>query len=177
MIVGRHTYGADKISIHHAPDRQLIIGSFCSIAENVTVMLGSNHRVDHITTFPFGHIHTDIFPFNNPNHPTSRGDIVIGNDVWVARGVTIMSGVTIGSGAVIASNSHVVSSVPDYSIYGGNPARLIRYRFSPSEIKDLLEIRWWEFDDCTIRGLLDCLCSCDIQEFISKGFKIRQSLV
>jgi acetyltransferase-like isoleucine patch superfamily enzyme len=107
--------------------------------------LGGNHNSDWVTTYPFGHIHQNIFnTFNGEGHPATKGDVIIGNDVWIAANVTIMSGVTIGNGAVIANNSHVVKNVDPYSLVGGNPAKLIKYRLTPEQIKKLLEIKWWE---------------------------------
>ena len=79
-------------------------------------------------------------------HPLTRGNVTIGNDVWLADNVTIMSGVTIGDGAIIANNSHVVKDVPAYSITGGNPARHIKYRFTEEQIASLLEIQWWNWE-------------------------------
>lgn len=84
--------------------------------------MGGNHRTDWLTTYPFGHIHKDIFTnFSGVGHPATKGSVVIGNDVWIGTNVTIMSGVSIGDGAVIANNSHVVKDVLPYSIVGGNP--------------------------------------------------------
>ena len=77
---------------------------------------------------------------------TTRGDVIIGNDVWIADNVTIMSGVRIGDGAVIACNSHVVKDVEPYSIVGGNPAKFIKHRFTQEQIECLLKIKWWNWD-------------------------------
>jgi acyl-[acyl carrier protein]--UDP-N-acetylglucosamine O-acyltransferase len=77
-----------------------------------------------------------------------------------------MSGVTIGDGAVIACNSHVVKDVEPYTIVGGNPAKLIKYRFSQKQIEKLLEIKWWFWDDDKINNFTPLLCNSDIDEFI-----------
>ena len=130
MSIGKHTYGTPII---HWPNNnaKLTIGNFCSIAGNVNIYLGGNHRSDWVTTYPFGLIHTHIFnDFNGTGNPSTKGDVIIGNDVWIANNVTIMSGVTIGDGAIIANNSHVVKNVESYSLVGGNPAKLIKYRFT-----------------------------------------------
>lgn len=161
MDVGRFTYGHNKIRLRTmSTNNRLKIGSFCSIADNITVILGGNHRVDWATTFPFGHIFkrrlggADIV-----GHPASNGDVVIGNDVWIGTGATIMSGVVIGDGAVVAANAHVVSDVDPYAIVGGNPAKHLKFRFD-QEIRDLLlELRWWDLDEEIIREIAPELCA------------------
>ena len=169
MSVGKHSYGTQNIRLRYADSaRKLKIGNFCSVAENITIYLGGNHNSDWVTTYPFGHINQHIFnTFNGEGHPATKGDVIIGNDVWIAANVTIMSGVTIGDGAVIANNSHVVKNVEPYSLVGGNPAKLIKYRFTPEQIEKLLEIKWWEWDDEKINTFLPLLCNSDIDNFIN----------
>jgi acetyltransferase-like isoleucine patch superfamily enzyme len=164
--VGKYTYGTPKI-YNWGEKVHLIVGSFCSIAGNVSIYTGGNHHYDWVTTYPFGHIYQNIFnSFNGYGHPYSNGDVIIGNDVWIGANVTIMSGITIGDGAVIATNSHVVKNVEPYSIVGGNPAKLIKYRFSPEQIEKLLEIKWWDWDDATINKYIPLMCNTDIDRFI-----------
>jgi len=166
MIFGKHTYGYCP-NLHFQDDRKLIVGNFCSIANNVHIYLGGNHRTDWVTTYPFGHIYQDIFnSFDGKGHPSTKGDVIIGNDVWIGDNVTIMSGVTIGDGAVIANNSHVVKNVEPYSIVGGNPAKLIKYRFKKEQIEKLLLIQWWNWDDEKINRFVPLLCNDNIDEFI-----------
>lgn len=120
MIVGKNTYGVNNIKVHWQGKCVVKVGAFCSIASNCNIFLGGNHRIDWITTYPFGHVHQDKFSkFNGVGHPATNGDVVIGNDVWIGTNVTIMSGITIGDGAVIAANTHVVKNVEPYSIVGG----------------------------------------------------------
>jgi len=88
--------------------------------------------------------------------------------VWIANGVTIMSGVKIGDGAIIAANSHVVKDVDPYSIVGGNPAKIIKYRFTKEQIKNLLEIKWWNWSDDKINQNVTLLCNTNIYNFINK---------
>lgn len=168
MPFGKYTYCATPITTYYkSNDAQLIVGNFCSFGENVTCFLGGNHRTDWITTYPFGHTHKNVFTtFNGKGYPATKGDIIIGNDVWVAQNVTIMSGVTIGDGAVIANNSHVDKDVAPYSIVGGNPAKFIKYRFTPSQIEQLIQIRWWHWNDNKINQYAHLLCNNDVDEFI-----------
>lgn len=155
ISVGRFTYGFENILIKQWNEgAPLNIGSFCSIARNIQIFLGGNHRIDWITTFPFGHIfQAELGGENIQGHPTTKGGVNIGNDVWIGQGVTIMSGVSIGDGAVIAINSTIIDDVPPYSIIGGNPAKHIKYRFSDEIINLLLELRWWELSIDQIKKL------------------------
>ena len=161
MEVGKYTYGHENIKIMSwGSDSKLIIGSFCSIADKVKIFLDGNHRIDWITTFPFTHIHQDIFKLDNKtDHPKSNGDVIIGNDVWIGHESTIMSGVKIGDGAVIAANSVVVKDVEPYTIVGGNPAKVIKKRFSDDIINNLLELKWWDWSNEKINENLNILCS------------------
>ena len=168
MSYGKHTYG--RIHEHSWGEGAVLkVGNFCSIAiHNVNAFVGGNHHTDWVTTFPFGHTSTDTFTtFNGVGHPTTKGDIIIGNDVWIGENTTIMSGVTIGDGAVIANSSHVVKNVEPYSIVGGNPARFIKYRFTPEQIEKLLQIKWWDWDDHKINKFTHQLCNNNIDEFIT----------
>ena len=86
-------------------------------------------------------------------HPQSNGEIIIGNDVWIGSNVTIMSGIQIGDGAVIAANSMVVKDIAAYEIWGGNPAKKLKMRFSDEIIKSLLKLKWWEWKVEVIKKL------------------------
>ena len=163
--IGKYTYGADAIKIWDGPPghADLIIGKFCSIAERITVWVGGNHRVDWISTYPFGHINQTVFnKYDGHDHPKTNGNVIIGNDVWIGADVTIMSGVHIGDGAVIANNAHVVQRVKPYSVVGGNPAEFYYYRFDQETIKKLLELKWWNLDDAVINEISPILCSGNI---------------
>lgn len=133
--VGCYTYGKLNV-ISYAEKSKLVIGHFCSIAENVTFLLDVEHYFNHISTFPYKvkvlhAVKSEAF---------SKGDIIIDDDVWIGYGATIMSGVHIGQGAVIASNSVVTKDVPPYAIVGGVPAKVIRYRFELDLIQELLKV-------------------------------------
>lgn len=140
-MYGQYSYGKCNV-LNWGEPYTLKVGKFCSIGGNVTVYTGGNHRCDWVTTYPFGHVHKNIFnTFDGKGHPKSNGDVIIGNDVWIGSNTTIMSGVVVGDGSVIANSSHVVKNVEPYSIIGGNPAKLIKYRFTEDQIQSLLKIK------------------------------------
>lgn len=163
VSVGKHSYGVSGISIASWREgANLYIGSFNSIAGGLRVFLGGNHRVDWGSTFPFGHVLQESFPngqINGHGHPSTNGHVVIENDVWIGEGCAILSGVTIGSGSVVAAKSVVTKSVPPYAIVGGNPAKLIRFRFTDEIINQLLALKWWDLDDSVIDSIVPLLQS------------------
>ena len=162
IIVGKYTYGLENINLYWEDVNRLYIGAFCSIGKNMKVYLGNgvSHHIDYITTFPFGQIHKGIFGNIKPErHIISKGDVHIGNDVWIGDNVTIMSGVRVGDGAVIAANSHVVKDIEPYSISGGNPSTFIKFRFSNVVIDKLLKLQWWNWNDEVINANLPILFS------------------
>src|ERR1700722_6283328 len=124
--VGRGAFCEPRI-LSCRDETSLRIGSFCSIARNVTIFLGGDHRVDWVTTFPFRDFRKSAAAIAGVPH--SKGDVVIGNDVWIGYGATILSGVTIGNGAVIGACSLVARSVPAYGIVAGNTEQLLHKAF------------------------------------------------
>lgn len=176
VSVGRFTYGFENVAVREwGEGASLRIGSFCSLASNITIFLGGNHRTEWITTFPFGHIFADELGGEGiKGHPVTRGSVEIGNDVWIGHGVTIMSGVTIGDGAVLAANSNVVKNVSPYEVVGGNPAKLLKPRFSPETRDALLALRWWDEPAETIRRVAPYLCAAPDDEQIAELFRLKE---
>ncbi len=172
--IGDHTYGKPRV-FNWREGTRLFIGKYCSIAGGATVFLGGNHRPDWVTTYPFSAIF-DTWPEAKgiKGHPQSKGDVRIENDVWLGANATIMSGVTVGNGAVVAACAVVTKNVPPYAILGGNPARIIRYRFNEKTIKRLQEIRWWDWPEINIRKFMPVLLSNDIEGFLSKAQEMLQ---
>ncbi|RZD72390.1 acetyltransferase [Streptomyces albidoflavus] len=133
--------------LHHYGPEKLVIGKFCALATGVRFLMnGANHRMDGPSTFPFpmmGGSWTDHRGLL-ADLPV-RGDTVIGNDVWIGHGATVMPGVRIGHGAIVAAGSVVTRDIPDYTVAGGNPARVIRHRYDEKDTARLLELAWWDW--------------------------------
>jgi len=169
--IGYGTYGPPKI--HDYGGTTLTIGAYCSIAGRVQIFLGGNHRTDWVSTFTFDrrypHLKKTLLTGINSND--SNGNVVIGNDVWVGYDSLILSGVTIGDGAVIAARAVVTKDVPPYAIVGGNPAKIIRYRFSDDIITRLLKTKWWEWDKDKVEEYSPYLLSNDIDKFLNEAEK------
>ncbi len=163
--IGPYTYGDPEILAWSA-ESMLSIGAFCSIADGVVMILDGEHRTDWVTTFPMGGFFSEAKDCRG--HPRSKGEVRIGNDVWIGRDALILSGVTIGDGAVIGARSVVAKHVSPYAIVGGNPARLIRYRFDEAEIAALQRIAWWNWPREKIAEAMPLLLSSDIKGFIRK---------
>jgi virginiamycin A acetyltransferase len=127
---------------------KLKIGKFCMIASDVTfIMNGANHLTEGVSSYPFAVFGGDwAHAMDDGKTYPNRGDIVVGNDVWLGYKSVIMSGVHIGDGAIIGAYSVVTKDVPPYSIVGGNPAKVIRQRFSESDTARLLKLAWWNWD-------------------------------
>lgn len=156
IIVGDYTYYDDFETVENFEKNvkylfdfvgdKLIIGKFCMIASDVTfIMNGANHLSDAVSTFPFAIFGGDWSNAMEGKEYPSKGDTVVGNDVWIGYGATIMPGIEIGDGAIIATKSVVTKDVEPYTIVRGNPAKVIRKRFSEEKINDLLESEWWNW--------------------------------
>jgi virginiamycin A acetyltransferase len=157
IVVGDYTYYDDFENVENFEKNvkyhfdfvgdKLVVGKFCMIASDVKfIMNGANHLTDALTTYPFAIFGTGWEKAMEGKNYPQKGDINIGNDVWIGYNATIMAGVTIGDGAIIATNATVVKNVAPYSIVGGNPAIEIKKRFSADIIDKLLGLQWWNWD-------------------------------
>lgn len=138
--IGRGTYGKIHV-LNITKDAKLSIGSYCSIADNVTFLLSVDHPTSHISTYPFKAM------FGGEKEAVTKGDISVGDDVWIGFGATILSGVKIGQGAIIAAGAVVTKEVPPYAIVAGVPAKVTRFRFEDVVINQLLLINWSKIDE------------------------------
>jgi acetyltransferase-like isoleucine patch superfamily enzyme len=165
LIAGEYSYIDGKFTPFFWEEADLIVGKFCSIAAELTVLMGGQHQHQWISTYPFD----AFFPGAGemPPHKRSKGNIVIGNDVWIGHGVTLLSGINIGNGAVIGAESVVTKDIPPYAIAVGNPAQIKKYRFSTDDISRLLELKWWDWPDDKIRGATSILMSSGIDKLIA----------
>jgi len=175
IIVGDYTYYDDPKGpenfennvLYHFPfiGDKLIIGKFCAIATGVQfIMDGANHKMSGFSTYPF-YIFGDGWEKSapKPEEMPLKGNTEIGHDVWIGYQATIMPGIKIGSGAIIAAKTVVTSDVPAYSVVGGNPSKVIKYRFEKEVIKELLEIAWWDWDVSKITQHQQTIVNCDLQ--------------
>lgn len=144
ITVGQHSYGVPRLRFPFY-NTQLTIGDYCSIADGVEIFLGGNHRIDWVTTYPFGQRQGEWPEIPYKTCGQSRGNVHIGHDVWIGTHATIFSGVTVGNGAVIGARAVVTKDVPAYAIVAGNPARVIRMRFDNATISALETIAWWNW--------------------------------
>lgn len=176
IFIGDYTYfddsknGPEKFEQHNVlynydfAKTKLVIGKFCAIASEVRFIMTGDHKLDAISTYPF-----PIFgngwegAFNVYELPV-KGDILIGNDVWIGYDALIRNGVTIGSGAIVAARAVVVKDVPPYAIVAGNPAKVVKMRFDPPTIERLLQIAWWDWEREKITKHLPLICNLDVDK-------------
>lgn len=142
---------------------RLVIGRFVAIAQGAQfVMNGANHPMGGFSTFPFAMFGGDGVPGMTAGELNLRGDTVIGNDVWIGREAVVMPGVTVGDGAIIGTRAQVARDVPPYAVVVGNPARVVKMRFSPEIVAELLAIRWWDWDPDRIGRNIAAIAGADI---------------
>ena len=154
--------------LYHYPinHEQLIIGKFCSIACGAKFLFNSaNHTQRSLSTYIFPVLFEEwgLDVESIPEAWDNKGDIVVGNDVWIGYEAVIMAGVAIGDGAVIAARAVVAKDVPPYTIVGGMPAKPIRKRFSDQEIAQLLELQWWNWPPKKIAANLNAIQSGNLE--------------
>lgn len=172
LHAGRGTYFDRTINIFSWSDRYHInVGKYVSIGRDCNFFLHANHRIDWITTSSqlWGPVTDEIANMHmEMGHPICNGDINVGSDVWIGAKSTIMSGIKINDGAVVGAGSVVTKDVPPFAIVGGNPAQIIKFRFSPEQIIDLMNIKWWDWEEDKIKKEAMSLWSPNIDEFIKK---------
>lgn len=162
LIIGHKSYGS---VIRRGVHNSVTIGKYCSIAAGLIVDGGFGHNTEFISTYPFSIMFDECSQLTG--HPVWKGDVTIGNDVWIGEDCLIMSGVTIGDGAVIGARSTVTKDIEPYSINVGSPSRKVKQRFTNDQISDLLKIKWWDWDESKILENAHLLMSKEIDSFIS----------
>lgn len=173
--LGKNSWLDGKIGIcSYIGDNSLIegsIGKFSSIGHKVTVLTGTHPAHVFVSTSPSfystkgqnGKVYVSSNAFEEKKYAdsTNKYGVIIGNDVWIGYGATLMGGVTIGDGAIIGANAYVNKDVEPYSIVVGQPAKVIGYRFSEEQIKQLLELQWWNNDEEWFQRFGDSFCNID----------------
>lgn len=169
--VGQGTYGVgEKTVLLFRDDDRVMIGRYCSVAYGVSIVASGEHNYRGVANYPFAamldqDVDRDTF---------SKGNVRIGNDVWLGANATILSGVTVGDGAVVAAGAVVTESVPPYAIVGGVPARVIKYRFAPEIIDGLLQVAWWNWHPQRIRENM-ALFYLPVDEFLRKALEMNNN--
>ncbi len=163
--IGDWTYGRPNI-VWGDEGATVRIGQFCSFASGVMILMGSEHRIDWVSSYPFNILFERAKSLPLPSR--TKGDVVIGHDVWFGTDALILSGVTIGNGAVIGARSVVTRDVAPYSIVVGVPARHLRFRFDAATIEALQKIAWWDWPLPKIEEALPLLMSSDLKAFIER---------
>jgi len=157
--MGKHSYGSIKVPW----GGRVTVGKYCSIAGGVTAAILSDHNPAWISTYPF----RNRWNINAPNNGLRQNpDVIVGNDVWIGMSAVLLENTHVCDGAIIGSYSVVHGRIPPYSIAVGNPARVIRKRFSDEQIEALLAIAWWDWPDEMVREYAPLLSSPDVQAFI-----------
>ena len=158
--------------LYHYPihREKLIIGKFCSIACGTKFLFNcANHTLKSLSTytFPLFYEEWELEKSNITTAWDNKGDIVIGNDVWIGYEAVIMTGVHIGDGAIIAARAVVTKDVPPYTIMGGTPAKEIRKRFDTEMIHQLLKLKWWDWSTYKIRQCLPYIAEGKLDELLA----------
>lgn len=162
--IGEWTYGQLRV-LSWGTDSKFRVGRYCSIGGGVTIIVDGQHRLDWVTTYPMRLITGEA---SAPGQVVTKGNVEIGNDVWIGDGATILSGVKIGNGAVVGARAVVAKGVPAYTIVAGNPARLIRTRFSEGQVAALEKIAWWNWPDERVKQAMPALCASRVDDFIQE---------
>jgi acetyltransferase-like isoleucine patch superfamily enzyme len=168
VSVGKGTYGTPTII--GASREFLYIGNFVSISARVTIIL-ANHIVSGVSLYPFRNvdwINKTFREIQNPDlHAASKGPVRIGNDVWLGNNCTVLPGVTIGDGAIVGASAVVSRDVPPYCVVAGNPAKVVKTRLTATQIRSLLQIKWWDWEDSFLESVQEDFML-DTDDFIAK---------
>lgn len=165
--IGTASYGLPIVHDNHE-GTTLKIGAYCSIASNVQIFLGGQHRTDWVSNYPFPFFfEMDAQYRKRYESGGSRGDVIIGSDVWLCANCIILSGVTIGHGAVIANGAVISRDVAPYAVMAGNPAKQIKWRFDEATRNALLESAWWDWSEDEINKVLNKLCNDNLTDFLN----------
>lgn len=143
VSVGRFSYTGANTVLKTAE-----IGNFCSLSWNISAT-GNRHDYRKLTAHPVAQLSS--FGIAEEDEPHENRKIVIGNDVWIGANACIMPGVKIGDGSVIGAGAIVTKDVPPFAVVAGNPARILKYRFSDAQITDLMDIKWWDWSEEKLR--------------------------
>jgi hypothetical protein len=167
MNIEIDSYKGSESSVH--------VGKFACVSKGTRIITGGIHPIQWVSLYPF-RINYKLEGALKDGTPTTNGDVVIGADTWIGTNVIILSGVTIGSGAVVSAGAVVSKDIPPYAIVGGNPARIIGYRFEKEDIEALLHIKWWEWDEKKILDNVALLNGGDIKDFIKAHLTRHQPI-
>ena len=163
ILIGKYTYGYKTLNIiEYGNGTDLYIGKFTSIGPGVKIFLDSGgHSTSLISSYPFQNLYKNIFDGQKYyiTNGKNKGDVHIGNDVWLGMDVLILNGVKISDGAIIGANSVVTKDVKPYEFVAGNPATHKKYRFDKEIIELLLKLKWWDLDDQRIKEIMPILAS------------------
>jgi acetyltransferase-like isoleucine patch superfamily enzyme len=168
-LIGKWTYvDGQRARIYlFSKDDKVEIGKFCSIADGVKILSGGEHgHLLRVANYPMRAYFLNIRPYPDA---LNNGPVIIGNDVWIGSHAIVLSGINIGDGAVVGAGAVVSKDIPPYGIAVGNPARIVKYRFSEDIIQKLLAIKWWDWEDEKIASSIDDFYG-DIQTFVDKHY-------
>lgn len=176
FTLGRGSYGAFDVTYFEEKAVNVLGGRFSSLAGGIIFLMGGNHPIKSVSSFPFdiprvvesffGKVHPGIRAVPKVRHNPHQ--IIFGSDVWIGRCVTIMGGVKIGNGAVLGANAVVAKDIPPYAIAVGNPARVVKYRFDEDTIKKLLAVKWWNWSLEKIADNLPLMN--DVEKFLDVNY-------
>lgn len=165
LSLGSHTYGDPSVVLYPGDTAKVQVGRYCAIADGTEFLVGANHRADWVTAYPL-RVVLGLPGALEDGHPATKGDITIGNDVWIGTDALILSGVTVGDGAMIGAAAVVTKDVRPYAIVAGNPAREVRRRFPDDTVEALRRIAWWDWPDELVRERVGELNDPDVEAFV-----------